>query len=74
METVKSEAWASSSGSCKFHGGTDGIRTAGLRHVIENRDADGGLGLLTGKQPCSTLRAKIRLYRPIVVSTSERRP
>src|SRR5450759_2328541 len=56
-ENFKSEVWALSPGSCGFLGGTDGIRTTGLKHAIQNRDADGGFGLLTWKGPCPKLRA-----------------
>jgi len=28
----------------RFLGGTDGIRATGLKHAIQNRDADGGFG------------------------------
>src|SRR5450759_3498213 len=56
-ENFKSEVWALSPGSCGFLGGTDGIRTTGLKHAIQNRDADGGFGLLTCKGPCPKLRA-----------------
>jgi len=72
-ENFKSEVWALSPRSCGFLGGTDGIRATGLEHAIQNRDANGGFGLLTCKGSCSKLRPIIHLYRPIVVSASERR-
>ena len=56
-ENFKSEVWALSPGSCGFLGGTDGIRATDPKHAIQNRDADGGFGLLTCKGPCPKLRA-----------------
>jgi hypothetical protein len=56
-ENFKSEVWALSPGSCGFFGGTDGIRATDPKHAIQNRDADGGFGLLTCKGPCPKLRA-----------------
>ena len=56
-ENFKSEVWALSPRSCGFLGGTDGIRATGPKHAIQNRDADGGFGLLTCKGPCPKLRA-----------------
>ena len=40
---MKSEVWASSLGSSGFLEGTDGIRATGLKHAIENHDAEFGL-------------------------------
>ena len=57
METATDEVWPSWPESWGLPGGTDGIRAAGLKHAIENRNADGGFGLLTGKGPCPKLRA-----------------
>src|ERR1039458_10438233 len=57
MESVKGEVWPSWAGSIGFLEGTDGIRATGLKHAIENRNADGGFGLLTGKGPCPKLGA-----------------
>ena len=51
-ENFKSEVWALSPRSRGFLGGTDGIRATGLKHAFQNRDADGGFGLL-----CPKLRA-----------------
>jgi len=66
-ENFKSEVWALSPGSCGFLGGTDGIRATDPKHAIQNRDADGGFGLLTCKGPCPKLRANNPFVSAIVV-------
>jgi len=73
-ENFKSEVWALSPGSCGFLGGTDGIRATDPKHAIQNRDADGGFGLLTCKGPCPKFAANNPFVSAHVVSASERRP
>jgi len=55
---VKNEAWALSARPCGLLEGAHGIRATGLMHAIENCNADGGFGFLTGKRTGPKLRAK----------------